>query len=222
MTRRICPYCAKVTDSEVVHLQQENTMRGINIKYTAVHWRCNECNEIYDTPKQVDANLLTIRETYQAIVDNMTPAKIKSIREKYYASQKAFGLILGMGELTINSYEQGKSVPTSTNRLLLKLANNPIIFEEMYKLNSFKIGNIQRDRIEASEAFSANSFSIDYENFTQKEKDICEKLSSQFECKLMESDITLNDNKHENQYIELNDETNDFDNLSIDVTLLPA
>ena len=85
--------------------------------------------------------------------ESVSPEKIISIRESYNASQKAFGLILGMGELTINSYEQGKSIPMSSNRLLLHLSENPLIFFEMYERNKNKIGAIQRERIEASEAF---------------------------------------------------------------------
>lgn len=85
--------------------------------------------------------------------DSVSPEKIISIRESYNASQKAFGLILGMGELTINSYEQGKSIPMSSNRLLLHLSENPLIFFEMYERNKNKIGAIQRERIESSEGF---------------------------------------------------------------------
>ena len=58
-----------------------------------------------------------------------------------------------MGELTINSYEQEKSIPNSTNKLLIKLAENPLIFFEMYEQNKSKIGAIQRERIESSECF---------------------------------------------------------------------
>ena len=84
---------------------------------------------------------------------SVSPEKIIAIRESYNASQKAFGLILGMGELTINSYEQGKSIPMSSNRLLLHLSENPLIFFEMYERNKNKIGAIQRERIESSQAF---------------------------------------------------------------------
>lgn len=96
--------------------------------------------------------------------DSVNPAKIISIRESYNASQKAFGLILGMGELTINSYEQGKSIPVSSNRLLLHLSENPLIFFEMYERNKSKIGAIQRERIEASEAFKRYKESGGLEN----------------------------------------------------------
>ena len=101
----------------------------------------------------MDKNLIAAREAYELLEESVSPAKIIAIRESYNASQKAFGLILGMGELTINSYEQGKSIPVSSNRLLLHLSENPLIFFEMYERNKNKIGAIQRERIESSEAF---------------------------------------------------------------------
>ena len=103
--------------------------------------------------QMMDENLLTARETYELLEDSVSPAKIIAIRESYNASQKAFGLILGMGQLTINSYEQGKSIPMSSNRLLLHLSENPLIFFEMYERNKNKIGARQRERIESSLAY---------------------------------------------------------------------
>ena len=101
----------------------------------------------------MDQNQQTDREENELLDGSVSPAKIIAIRESYNASQKAFGLILGMGELTINSYEQGKSIPMSSNRLLLHLSENPLIFFEMYERNKNKIGARQRERIEASLAY---------------------------------------------------------------------
>ena len=67
-------------------------------------------------------------------------------------------MILGFGELTMNSYERG-TLPDPPNRLLLKLAENPIHFRAMYQVNSSRIGALQRQRIEASEGYrSATSW----------------------------------------------------------------
>lgn len=57
-----------------------------------------------------------------------------------------------MGELTINSYETRKSVPNATNRLVIQLAENPLVFCEMYQKNKNKIGAAQREKIESSSA----------------------------------------------------------------------
>ena len=62
------------------------------------------------------------------------------------------------GALTMNTYEQG-AAPDSANRLLLKLAENPVFFKAMYSVNSQRIGATQRKRIESSPGYkSADSW----------------------------------------------------------------
>lgn len=91
-----------------------------------------------------------------------------------------------MGQLTINSYEQGKSVPDSTNRLLLQLADEPIIFCEMYKHNKYKIGNIQRERIESSKEYkncmSWGGIEGLYVNLSVLERNRIENITSSSDC----------------------------------------
>jgi DNA-binding transcriptional regulator YiaG len=107
-----------------------------------------------EAPGQLDGNLIAARETYERMYESPSPSELVELRTRYGASQKAFGLILGFGELTMNNYERG-AVPDSTNRPLIKLAAYPVIFKAMYNLNSSRIGAIQRQRIEASEAFKS-------------------------------------------------------------------
>lgn len=153
MIKISCPYCESIHEVRKIKRTESIVFKGKKVSYKAVHYECTNCHEIFDSAQMMDENLLAAREAYELLEDSVSPAKIISIRESYNASQKAFGLILGMGELTINSYEQGKSIPMSSNRLLLHLSENPLIFFEMYERNKSKIGAIQRERIEASEAF---------------------------------------------------------------------
>lgn len=153
MIKMSCPYCEAIHEVRKIKRKESIVFKGKNVSYEAVHYECSNCHEVFDSAQMMDENLLAAREAYELQEESVSPAKIISIRESYNASQKAFGLILGMGELTINSYEQGKSIPMSSNRLLLHLSENPLIFFEMYERNKNKIGAIQRERIESSEAF---------------------------------------------------------------------
>jgi len=113
------------------------------------------CGEVFEAPGQLDANLDAAREAYSRLYEAPKPEELVALRARYGASQKAFSIILGFGELTMNSYENG-ATPDSTNRLLLKLAAKPHIFKEMYEINKSRIGALQRQRIEASEGFKAS------------------------------------------------------------------
>ena len=153
MIKMSCPYCEKVRDIEVVTREEQMEDNGVKFRYKIQQCLCKTCNKVFETADQMDANLIEAREAYQVATQTCTPSEIKNIRLKYNASQKAFGLILGMGELTINSYEQGKSIPNTTNRLLLQLSQDPYVFLKMYNINKMKIGDSQRKRIESSNAF---------------------------------------------------------------------
>jgi putative zinc finger/helix-turn-helix YgiT family protein len=159
MTEQLsCPACETVREVEPVERDETVSIRGRPVTFRARAWRCRTCQAEFETPAQLDGNLDAAREAYAQTYEARSAEQLVALRARYGASQKAFGLILGLGELTMNSYEQG-GTPAPANRLLLKLAENPVFFKAMYAVNSRRIGAIQRKRIEASHGFrSADSW----------------------------------------------------------------
>jgi DNA-binding transcriptional regulator YiaG len=140
-------------DFEIVEREEKMEIKGREIRFLAQFSRCTTCGNEYEALGQLDANLESARESYARLYESPKPEQLVALREKFGASQKAFGLILGFGELTMNSSERG-SIPDAPNRLLLKLAEQPMIFRAMYEINKSKIGAIQRRRIQQSEGFN--------------------------------------------------------------------
>ncbi len=149
-----CSHCATTCEIEIVEREEKVTIKGKEVSYVARLSRCTVCGDEFEAPGQLDANLGAAREAYVRLYESPPPDALIALRAYYGASQKAFGAILGFGELTMNSYEKG-STPDPTNRLLLKLADVPYIFKAMYDINSGKIGAIQRRRIEESEGYQS-------------------------------------------------------------------
>ena len=155
MTDRVpCPHCEKIRDVELVEREEQVTIEGREVAFRAQLSRCTTCGEEFEAPGQLDANLTSAREAYARLYQIPTPAQLVKLRSRYGASQKVFGLILGFGELTMNTYEQG-GVPDPSNRLLLKLAENPVFFKAMYDQNNARIGATQRRCVESSAGFQA-------------------------------------------------------------------
>jgi putative zinc finger/helix-turn-helix YgiT family protein len=153
MTIRLpCSRCATTRDIEVVKREEKVTIKGKEITFLAHYSRCLTCGDEFEAPGQLDANLDAAREAYVRLYESPAPDALVALRSRYGASQKAFGAILGFGELTMNGYEQG-GTPDPTNRLLIKLADDPCLFKAMYDINKGKIGAIQRRRIEESEGY---------------------------------------------------------------------
>jgi putative zinc finger/helix-turn-helix YgiT family protein len=148
----MCFTCETERDVELVERKETVTIKGKEVDFTAVSYRCTVCGDEFETPEQLDANLEAAREAYAQRYESFSPDALVALRNSYNASQKAFGLLLGFGELTMNSYEKG-STPTSTNRLLLNLAGDTYCFRRMYELNKIRIGDTQRKRIESSAGF---------------------------------------------------------------------
>ncbi len=143
-----CPDCEKIVD--VLQIQKETNVviKGKSVTFLAPMYKCSVCGAEFQTMEQLEESLKLGREAAEKN-DELTPAKIVAIREKYNVSQKAFAIILGMGELTINKYEQGEK-PSSSNRMLLLLSEDPACFYKMYEINKYKIGEIQKEKIEHS------------------------------------------------------------------------
>lgn len=147
-----CPKCEADREMDLVRSTEKVTIKGKEVHFEAEFSRCTVCGTEIEEPDQLDRNLDAAREMYDRLYATPSPAELVALRESYGASQKAFSLLLGFGESTMNSYEQG-NIPDSANRLLLRLAQDPVVFKKIYEQNKDKIGMLQRKRVEASEGY---------------------------------------------------------------------
>ena len=144
-----CPDCEKEVKVSEIQKETNVVINGKNVSFLAPMYKCSICGAEFQTMEQLEESLKLGKAAAEKKEDDLTPEKIISIREKYNASQKAFAIILGMGELTINKYEQGEK-PSSSNRMLLLLSEDPACFYKMYEINKYKIGALQKEKIEHS------------------------------------------------------------------------
>jgi putative zinc finger/helix-turn-helix YgiT family protein len=144
-----CPRCEAMRPVERLILEGTTLVRGESVRAELEHFRCTVCGTEYDTALSMERNLEAAYAAYRERHSIIAPAEIRALRECYGASQKAFGIILGFGELTINSYEQG-ALPADANANLLRLVENPEDFRRLYESRKGLIGPTQRKRIEAA------------------------------------------------------------------------
>lgn len=145
----LCPNCEKETS---LTLKKENEIYKIKdqkISVEAEFYICSECGEDFATADQMQAALVEGYNKYRKLEGIIFPEEIIDIRKKYNASQKAFAKILNMGELTINSYEQGSLVAKSMSDFI-KLMEHPENFTELFEKNKSKLTPNQIKKIEAA------------------------------------------------------------------------
>ena len=111
---RMCYTCETERAVEQEERKETVTIKGKEVEFTAISYRCTVCGDDFETPEQMDANLEAAREAYALRYENFS-RRLVTLRNSYNASQKAFGLLLGFGELTMNPRKG--NAPTSTNRL---------------------------------------------------------------------------------------------------------
>lgn len=144
----VCPICEKLREINIVKKNETSTIRGQTVTAEAEYSICNSCGQEFATADQMERTLRNAYNEYRKIENILFPKEIIVIRKKYGASQKAFAKILDLGELTINSYEQG-SLPVKSVSNLIKLMNHPENFGELYEKNKHKLSSHQRRKIES-------------------------------------------------------------------------
>jgi putative zinc finger/helix-turn-helix YgiT family protein len=69
---------------------------------------CTSCGEKVGSDEQDQELLDAVHSAYRREKDLISPSEIKEIRKRWKLSQRAFALLLGMGEVTITRYENGQ------------------------------------------------------------------------------------------------------------------
>ncbi len=141
----VCPYCEKSTEINPVTMKETHKIKGLSVTIPVEHSVCAECGRDFATKEQMERATKAGYDAYREAEGIVSPEEIIRIREKYSASQKVFAKILDLGDLTINSYEQGALVSKSISNLI-RFMENPDNFTELLnkKRNEFSKTQIQR------------------------------------------------------------------------------
>jgi putative zinc finger/helix-turn-helix YgiT family protein len=145
--RDACPHCDAMRDIEVVRERETMKIRGEDVEFESEFMVCKTCGKDYADGIQMDTDLETARSVYRERHGIIGPEELVALRKRYDVSQKSFAKILDIGDLTINSYEQGV-LPSGAHNSLLKLASVPENFRRLYEANKGNLSDRQRAKIE--------------------------------------------------------------------------
>lgn len=93
--------------------------------------------EVFDRELEItnDANLYDIYKKQKGL---LTISEIKSIRKKYEMNQKEYALAIGVGEVTINRFENG-AIQTEATDAVMRLSNDPDNMLDLLRKNQINI-----------------------------------------------------------------------------------
>ena len=93
ISQMACPRCEMNRDVEVFEREETVTIGGRDVAFKAQLSRCTVCGEEFEAPGQLDANLTAAREAWSRLYESPAPPALVELRNRYGASQKAFGWI---------------------------------------------------------------------------------------------------------------------------------
>ncbi|MBN2738901.1 MAG: DUF4065 domain-containing protein [Spirochaetales bacterium] len=146
--KNMCPYCEEIREIDIISKVEETKVRNIKVMAEVVYSACLHCKQEFASPEQMEKSLENAYSEYRKQENILSPAEIIKVRSKYGASQKAFAKIIDLGELTINSFEQG-SLPTKSVSNLIQLMTNSQNFFQLFKKNKNKLTRNQQEKIKS-------------------------------------------------------------------------
>lgn len=116
-----------------------------------------------------------VLETAQS--EEISANDVKRIRNDiFHMSQSSFALALGVSKKTVEAWECGSNVPSSTTKkLLYLLENNPHLMKQLYNVvderNKIALPNtfFKKDRVLAKSIQKVNTFELDETVISKKE-----------------------------------------------------
>ena len=139
---RTCPQCGSdaVSTSHIRHVFTYGSA-DLTVEQLPVR-RCDSCAfEYLDEEAE--------RLEHEAICSHfgvLAPAEIRRIRERYGMTRKAFALVTGLGEASLNRWENGIRIQTHANDRYLRLLARP---ENMVQLRNHAAASRGQDAPEA-------------------------------------------------------------------------
>jgi len=175
-----CPVCFNDESFTNLDAYEIYEIRGERFRNEIKKHICNNCGEEIIDDDIYDESLKIAFNKYRKKHNLLFPDQIREIRTMYGLSQRAFGRLLGWGEITINRYEND-SLQDNVHDQLLKLIKKPenmfdVLNENKNNLSEKEYNklNIKVKNLIASNALTENIIikqlrSID-KNFTGNKK----------------------------------------------------
>lgn len=125
---RFCPECEVFGPYHIEHRMEMLQVRGESITVPARVAVCRNCRQDIGDENLDDETLQRAYDVYRERHGILTPAQIRELRETLNVGQRAFGRLLGWGDITANRYETGAVPDKAHNAQLIALQDEDALF----------------------------------------------------------------------------------------------
>ncbi len=131
--KRVCPYCEKLTNQELVTKNDEYNVRNEIITVENSFFVCSACEEEIEDNRLPDP-LIDVYRKYRDIKGYIHPNELIGFRNKYNLTQKELSNMLGFGAVTLSRYENG-ALQTDAHNVSLEMAMQPSSLKMLVEKN---------------------------------------------------------------------------------------
>lgn len=117
-----CPKCEEDRMFRFSNREESYDVRGETVSVSVPTWTCAVCGELVADEAFGDP-LEKAFDAYRQRHGLLSPAEIKTIREKWGLSQVSFAALMGMSQATINRYELGSVQQQKEDELIRACAS---------------------------------------------------------------------------------------------------
>lgn len=120
----LCPNCEKTTELKAINTIENFNIKGETIPIEVNYFKCLECNEEFDAPKNESNPVELAYREYRVRHNMLQPEEIRENRKKYGLTQIELSDLLGWGGATLSRYENG-ALQDEAHEKILRLAFEP-------------------------------------------------------------------------------------------------
>ena len=125
-TKDFCPECEEMTTRRIEQRVENRTFRGEAMTLAVDVAVCNSCGRDILEPALDDVMLNRVYDEYRRRHGIITSTEIAQLVEQCGMSQRAFGRILGIGEITVHRYLHGQ-IPDGIHNTMLRALQDGVI-----------------------------------------------------------------------------------------------
>lgn len=129
--KKMCPECDKEVIVKIESKPETVNIKGEQIENYTESYVCQECLCEFADIELESKNINRHYDIYKKNNRLLSSNEIKKIREESNLSQKAFALVLGLGEKTITRYENGAIQDKAIDNLI-RASVNKDVFNELF------------------------------------------------------------------------------------------
>lgn len=141
MKKQFCTHCMEDRECEYKERNKKLKIDELEIEYLEKYYVCKTCGEeLYGD--LFDYNIREGNKKLREQTGLIQVSQIQEIIDKYNIGKKPLSLVLGLGEITITRYLDGRNPSKDNSELLKNILNNPLLYEMYLEVNKDMISKV--------------------------------------------------------------------------------